>query len=124
VNNDNDNWSSLSNDVAKFTYRVLWMTWERNLYYLRGINSFEDYVHIRKMNDLIEQVAREVAYNGATYIRIPAGIELFTELVIFGNVLGDMPSVDMPYVNKDITEMKFELEMELPYQQSNKYNST
>jgi len=29
-----------------------------NLYYLRVINSFEDYVHI-KMNDLIEKVASE-----------------------------------------------------------------
>jgi len=63
------------------------MKWEinQNLYYLRGINSFEDYVHIRKMNDLVEQVAREVVYTGADYI--PAGIELFTELVIFGDVL-------------------------------------
>jgi len=25
-NNNNDNWSSLSNDVAEFTYRVLWIT--------------------------------------------------------------------------------------------------
>jgi len=47
----NDNWSSVSNDVAEFIYRGLWVTWERNqnLYYLRGINSFEDYVHIRKI---------------------------------------------------------------------------
>jgi len=92
------------------------MKWEknRNLYYLRGINSFEDYVHIRKMNDLVEQVAREVAYNGTAYIRIPANIGLFIELVIFGDVL-DSPCVDMP-CDEDIIEMKFELlEMELPY---------
>jgi len=83
VNNDNDNWSSLSNDVAEFIYRGLRITWERNqnLYYLRGINSFEDYVRIRKMNDLVEKVAREITYNGAAYIRIPASIGLFTELV-------------------------------------------
>jgi len=100
------------------------VTWERNqnLYYLRGINSFEDYVHIRKMDDLVEKVASDVAYNGAAYIRIPAGIGLFTEVIIFGDVLGDMPSVDMPCVDEDVTEMTFELfEMELPYQQSNKY---
>jgi len=94
------------------------MTREKNhnLYYLRGINSFEDYVHIRKMNDLVEQVAREVAYNGAAYIRIPAGIGLFTELVIFGDVLRDVPSVDMPCVDEDVADMTFELfEMELSY---------
>jgi len=64
VNNDNDNWSSLNNDVVEFIYKELWMTWERNqnLYYLRGINFRENYVHIRKMNDLIEKVARKVAY--------------------------------------------------------------
>jgi len=39
----------------------------------------------KKMDDLVKQVAREVTYNGATYIRIPAGIRLFTELVIFGH---------------------------------------
>jgi len=49
----------------------------QNLYYLRGINSFEDYTHIRKMIGLIEHVAREVVYNGAAYIRIPADIGLF-----------------------------------------------
>jgi len=89
---------------------------------LRGINSFEDYVHIRKMNDLVEKTAREVAYNGAIYIRISAGIGLFTEVVIFGDVLGDISSVDMPCVDEDVAEMTFELfEMELPCQQSNKY---
>jgi len=38
----NDNWPFLSNDVAEFIYRRLWMTWERNqnLYYLRGIREF------------------------------------------------------------------------------------
>jgi len=51
---------------------------------------------------------------------ILAGIGLFTELVIFGDVLGDMPSIDMPCVDEDVIEMKFELlEMELPYQQIN-----
>jgi len=67
------------------------MTWEKNqnLYYLHGINSFEDYVHIKKMNNLVEKVAREVAYNEATYIRILADIGLLTELVIFGDMLGD-----------------------------------
>jgi len=121
ANNDNRE-PSVSNDVAEFIYRGLWMTWERNqnLHYLRGINSFEDYVHIRKMNDLIEKVASEVAYNGAAYIRIPAGIGLFTEVIIFGDVLGDM--YNMPRVDEDVAEMTFELfEMKLPYQQSNKY---
>jgi len=67
------------------------------------------------MNDLFEQVAREIAYNGAAYIRIPAGIGLFTELVIFGDMLYT-PSVDMPCVNEYVIEVKFELlEMELPY---------
>jgi len=57
------------------------MTWERNqnLYYLRGINSSEDFVHIRKMNDLVEKVVNEVVNNGTAYIRIPANIRLFTE---------------------------------------------
>jgi len=122
---NNDNRPSVSNDVAEFIYRGLWMTWKRNqnLYYLRGINSFEDYVHIRKMNDLVEKVASEVAYNRAAYIRIPAGIGLFTEVIIFGDVLGDMHSVDnMSRVDEDVAEMTFELcEIELPYQQSNKY---
>jgi len=94
------------------------MIWERNQnLYLRGINSSEDYVHVRKMNDLVEKVAREVAYNGVAYIRISVHIGLFTELVIFGDVLRDMPSVD-----EDVAEITFELfEMELLYQQSNKY---
>jgi len=98
------------------------MTWERNqnLYYLCGINSFEDYVHIRKMIWSRKSLS-EVA-NGAAYIRIPAGIGLFTEVIIFGDVFGDMPSVDMPCIDEDVTEMTFELfEMEFPYQQSNKY---
>jgi len=74
------------------------------------------------MNDLVKKIVREIAYNRAAYIRILAGIELFTELVIFGDVLEDMPSVDMLCVDKDVAEMTFELfEMEFPYQQSNKY---
>jgi len=123
---NNNNCLSVSNDIAEFIYKGLWMTWERNqnLYYLRGINSFEDYVHIEKMNNLIKKVASEIAYNGAAYIRIPAGIGLFTEVVIFGDVFGDMPSVDdMPCVDEDVTEMTFEMvfKMKFPYQQSNKY---
>jgi len=80
-------------------------------------------VHIKKMDNLVKKVASEVAYNGAAYIRIPVGIGLFTEVIIFGDVLGDMLSVDdMPPVDEDVTEMTFELfEMKLPYQQSNKY---
>jgi len=40
-------------------------------------------------------------------------IGLFTELVIFGDVL-DTPSVDMPCVDENVIEMKFELpEIEL-----------
>jgi len=78
-------------------------------------------VHIRKMNNLVEQIAREIVYNGAACIRISAGIRLFTELVIFGDVLY-VPSVDMPCVDEDAIEMKFELlEMEFPYQESDKY---
>jgi len=48
---------------------------------------------------------------------------VFTEVVIFGDVLGDMPIIDdTPRVDEDVAEMTFELfEMELPYQQSNKY---
>jgi len=114
--NDNDNWSSLNNDVAEFIYRLLWMTWERNqnLYYLRGINSFKDYVHIRKMNDLVEQGL--VAYNGAAYIRISAG-NVYRISNIWRRVW-NTPSVDMPCVD-DVIEMKFELlEMELSYQES------
>jgi len=129
----NDNWPfvnydnepSVSNNIAEVIYRGLWMTWERNLnvYYSRGINSFEDYVHIKRMDNLIGKVVSEIAFNGAAYIRIPAGIGLFTEVIIFGDVLGDMPSVDhMPLVDEDVAEMTFKLfEMKLPYQQSNKY---
>jgi len=87
----NDNWPSVNSDAAEVIYRVMWMTWERNqnlYYHLYGINSFEEYVHIRKMNDLIDKIVNEVAFNGAAYIRIPAGIELFTEVIIFGDVLG------------------------------------
>jgi len=74
------------------------------------------------MNDLVKQIARKVEYKGIAYIRIPAGIGLFTELVIFGDVL-DMPSVDMPRVDKDVNiEMKLVLlEIKLPYQDSDKY---
>jgi len=116
-------------DIGEFIYKGLQIKWEinQNLYYLRGIDSFEDFVEIEKMNDLIEKVASEIAYNGAAYIRIPAGIGLFTEVVIFEEVLGDMPSVeDMPCVDEDVDEMTFEqyltlLEMKLPYQQSNNY---
>jgi len=122
---NNDNCSSVNNNIAEFIYRVLWMKWERNqnLYYLRGIDSFEDYMDIERMNNLVQKVASEIAYNGAAYIRIPAGIGLFTEVVIFEDVLGDMPSVDdIPLVDEDVAEMTFEIfEMKLPYQQSNKY---
>jgi len=104
----------VSNNIAEFIYRRLWMTWERNqnLYYLREINSFEDYVQIKKMNDLVKKVASEIAFNGDAYIRIPAGIGLFTKVIIFG----DMPSVDhMPLVDEDVAEMTFELfEIKLP----------
>jgi len=73
-------------------------------------------VHIRKTNNLVEKIASEVVFNGAAYIRIPAGIGLFTEVIIFGDVLGDMPSVDDMRVDEDVAEMTFELiEMELPY---------
>jgi len=124
---NNDNCSSVSNDIAEYIYKGLWIKWEinQNLYYLRGIDSFEDYVLIERMNNLVKKVASEIAYNGAAYIRIPAGIGLFTEVVIFEDVLGDMPSVDdIPLVDEDVEdEMTFEIvfEMKLPYQQSNKY---
>jgi len=51
----------------------------KSIYYLHGINSFEDYVYIKKMNNLIEQIVREIEYKGTAYIRIPASIGLFTE---------------------------------------------
>jgi len=40
------------------------------------------------MNNLVKKVVSEVAFNGTAYIRIPAGIGLFTEVIIFGDVLG------------------------------------
>jgi len=63
---NNDNEPSVSNNIAEFIYRGLWMTCgkEIKIYYLRGINSFEDYVHIKKMDNLVKKVASEVAYNG------------------------------------------------------------
>jgi len=100
------------------------MTWEKNqnlYYYLYGINSFKEYVHIRQMNDLINKIVSEVAFNGAAYIRIPAGIELFMEVIIFGDVLGDMPPFDdIPCVDKDVAEMTVEL-CEIELRQLNKY---
>jgi len=75
------------------------------------------------MNDLVEQIVHKIEYKGAAYTRILAGIGyLFTELVIFGDVL-DLPSVDISRVDKDINiEMKLVLlEIKLPYQDSNKY---
>jgi len=48
-----------------------WNRKETEIYIImREINSFEDYVHIKKINNMVEQVAREVAYNEAAYIRI------------------------------------------------------
>jgi len=72
---------------------------------------------LKKMNDLVQQIAREVEYKGAAYIRIPADLGLFTELVIFGYVL-DMPSVDVPRIDKDVNiEMKLVLlKIKLSYQ--------
>jgi len=71
---------------------------------------------------LVEQIACEVEYKRAAYIRIPADIGLLTELVIFGDVL-DMSSVNMLCVDKDVNiEMKLVLlEIKLLYQDSNKY---
>jgi len=82
-----DDWPSLNNDDdAEFIYRVLWIKWEKNynLYYLRGINSLEDYVYIKKMNDLVERLLARLS---------------ITELLIseFLQVLDCLqPSVDMP----------------------------
>jgi len=73
------------------------------------------------MDNLIDKIVSEVAFNGAVYIRIPAGIGLFTEVIIFEEVLGHMPPFDeVPRVDEDVAEMTFEVcEMEL--RQLNKY---
>jgi len=44
---DND-WPCLNDDIAKFICRILCIKWKKNcnLYYLRSINFFKDYVYI------------------------------------------------------------------------------
>jgi len=71
----------VKNGVAEFIYRGLWIEKKPKSILFAG-STLSKIMCIRKMNDdLIEKVTSEVTYNGAAYIKIPASIGLFTEVM-------------------------------------------
>jgi len=66
----------------------------RNLYYLHRINSFEDYAYIKKINNLVESLARL----SIKELLISEFLQILDclELVLFEKDVLDLLFVDMP----------------------------